>query len=127
LFVYELEEEPFSNEGKSKLFKKWFEQDKKEEYDSIIEVLQNSETNLLRLLSSQNTDLITDEILSENDLKTISELRNAISNLEKYGIIYIPILENEFMEQNKYKKKQDFLNNIFLTPKSHYIKEHLCE
>ncbi len=127
LFVYELEEEPFSNEGKSQLFEKWFEQDKKEEYDSIMEVLQDSETNLLRLLSSQNTDLITDEILSQNDLKTISELRNAISNLEKYGIIYIPILENEFMEQNKYKKKKDFLKNIFLTPKSHYIKQHLCK
>jgi hypothetical protein len=123
LYVYELEEEPFSNEGKSKLFKKWFEQDKKEEFDSIIEVLQDSETNLLRLLSYQNSYLITDEILFQNDLKTISELRNAISNLEKYGIIYIPILENEFMEQNKYQKKQDLLKNVFLTPKSHYIRQ----
>ena len=43
------------------------------------------------------------------------------------GSIYIPILENEFMEQNKYKKKQDLLKNVFLTPKTHYIKQHLCE
>jgi hypothetical protein len=127
LFVYELDEEPFSDEGKSKLFKKWFEQDKKEEFNSIMEVLQDNEINLLKLLSTQNTNLITDEVLDENDLKSISELRNTISNLEKYGIIYIPILENEFMEQNKYKKKQDLLKNVFLTPKTHYIKQHLCE
>ena len=127
LYVYEIEEEPFSEEGKNKLFKNWFEQDKIEEYEASTDVLQINEINLLKLLSSQNTNLITDKALDENGLTSFSELRNAIYNLEKYGIIYIPIMENEFITKNKYNKRKDLLKNILFTPKTHYIKQLLQE
>ena len=81
----------------------------------------------MKLIYLQESKPITDKTLDENNLKSISELVNIISNLEKQGIIIIPILENEFIEQNKYTKRQDFLRNIFISPKAYYIRNKLLE
>ena len=127
-YVYEeLDEEPYQKEGKNRVFKEWFEQDKDQELKAIKDHLREPEINLLKLIYLQESKPITDKTLDENNLKSISELVNIISNLEKQGIIIIPILENEFIEQNKYTKRQDFLRNIFISPKAYYIRNKLLE
>ncbi|WP_299892458.1 hypothetical protein [uncultured Lacinutrix sp.] len=123
----ELDEEPYQKESKSRVFKEWFEQDKNIEFKALKDNLRDSEINLLKLIYLQENNPITDKTLDENNLTSISELVNVISNLEKQGIIIIPILENEYIEQNKYTRRQDFLKNIFISPKAHYIKNKLLD
>ncbi|WP_432671715.1 hypothetical protein [Flavobacterium sp. SM2513] len=128
LHIYELDkEEPYSQENKNIAFEEWFEEDKNLEFDAIKNVLKDSEIKLLKILSLRETELITNTDYKNINLESISALRTAISNLEKYGLIFIPILENEFIEQNKYTEMNDLLKNVFLSPKSHYIKHLICE
>ena len=127
-FVYEeLEEEPYQEESKNKIFKKWFELDKAQELKAIKSNLIDKEIKLLKLLYHQGSKPITNKILDKNNIKTITEIKEIISNLEKQGIIIIPILESEFIKHKKYSKKQDLLKNLILSPKAYYVKNQILE